>query len=382
MRIHLVTDQFSLGGGIEHIYQITKGLENIQFGVFGEPGPALEKFKGLEHVVIHDKGYAPGYVMEKSPNIVHIHHLKPLVSFFKNPLVKYNIPILFTAHGLHIHKYEFFNSIRAKISYMLRFQLEKRVMRKPDRIIAVSQEDKHFLEEKYGLSNVIYLTNGIDFSLATAAKQRSKKQLRKQLDLPADDFLFITVARFDFQKGYDILLNAVSIIKDMLQNTNCSFIFVGDGSEFDPMKQLSEHLSVSRYIRFLGARSDVYDILKAGDAFLLPSRWEGLPIVLLETGLLKLPVIASDTYGNREILKETNGILFKNRDTQELARVIKDVLENKYDLPAYAENLFNEVQANYNLEKMLSGLREIYFNFATENTEGVAPPTYYCSRNT
>jgi glycosyltransferase involved in cell wall biosynthesis len=190
MRIHLVTDQFSLGGGIEHIYQITKGLGDIQFGVFGEPGPAAAKFNRLENVEIHDKGYASGYVMEKSPDIVHIHHLRPLVSFFKGPFAKYKVPIIFTAHGLHIHKYEFFNSIRAKISYLLRFQLEKRVLRKPNRIIAVSREDKHFMEEKYHLANVIYLTNGIDFSTVTAAKQQSKKQLRQQLGLPGDDFLF------------------------------------------------------------------------------------------------------------------------------------------------------------------------------------------------
>jgi glycosyltransferase involved in cell wall biosynthesis len=361
MRIHLVTDQFTLGGGIEHIYQVTRGLEDIRFGVFGEPGPAVEKFNRLKHVEIHDKGYAPGYVMEKSPDIVHIHHLRPLVSFFKKPFSKYKVPIIFTAHGLHIHKYEFFNSFRANISYLLRFQLEKRIMCKLNGIIAVSQEDKHFMEEKYHLDNVIYLTNGIDFSFVTTAKRQSKKELRKQLELPADDFLFITVARFDFQKGYDILINAVSIIKDTLNNTKCSFIFVGDGSEFEAMKQLSERLSVSQYIRFLGARTDVYDILRAGDVFLLPSRWEGLPIVLLETGLLKLPVIASDTYGNREILKQINGILFKNRDSQELAGVIMDVLENKYDLTPYAENLFKEVQANYNLQKMLSGLKEIYF---------------------
>ena len=364
MRIHLVTDRFSLGGGIEHIYQITKGLEGIQFGVFGEPGLAVDKFKGLAHVEIHDKGYAPGYVMEKNPDIVHIHHLRPLVSFFKRgwhpqPL-KNKVPVIFTAHGLHIHKYEFIDTIRAKISYMLRYQLEKRVMRYADRIIAVSREDRRFLEEKYHLANVIYLTNGIDISLVTAAEQGSKKEIRHQLGLPVDDFLFITVARFDFQKGYDILINAVSIIKDTLKNTDCHFIFVGDGSEFGAMKQLSERLSVSRYIRFLGARSDVYDIMRAGDVFLLPSRWEGLPIVLLETGLLKLPVIASDTYGNREILGESSGILFKNRDTRELAGVIKDVLENKYDLPTYAGNLYKEVQDNYNLGKMLFGLKEIY----------------------
>lgn len=360
MRIHLVTDQFNLGGGIEHIYQISRGMEDIRFGVFGEAGPAVEKFTRLKHVEIHTSGYRPEYVMKKSPDIVHIHHLRPLVSFFKNPFSYYKVPIIFTAHGLHIHKYEFFNSFRARFNYFLRFHMEKHVLRNPDTVIAVSQEDKHFLEENYHLKNVTYLTNGIDFSFAAETRSLSKKELRKKLDLPPDDFLFITVARFDFQKGYDILVNALATIKETLKKSNCRFVFVGDGDEFEAIKKFSDRQAVSQYIRFMGARTDVYDILSAGDVCLLPSRWEGLPIVLLETGLLKVPVIASDTYGNREVIKEANGILFKNLDTRHLAGVILDVLDNKHDLAAYAENLYQEIKANYNLEKMLSGIRKIY----------------------
>jgi glycosyltransferase involved in cell wall biosynthesis len=360
MRIHLVTDRFSLGGGLEHIYQIVKGLDGIQFGVFGQPGPALDKFKGLNHVEIHARGYSPGYVLEKSPDLVHLHHLRPLVSFFKNPLAAYRVPVLFTAHGLHIHKYEFIPSLKARLGYFLRFQLEKRVFARPRRVIAVSREDKRFLEKQYHLSNVTYLTNGIDFSACAAVETQSKKELRQKLAFGADDFLFVTVARFDFQKGYDILLHAMAILKEPLQKKKCRFIFVGDGKEFEAMKRLSQRLSISPYIDFLGARTDAYDILKAGDLCLLPSRWEGLPIVLLEAGLLKVPVIASDTYGNREILQGSNGILFKNLDSKELAAVILDVFDNKYDLPAFAENLSREVQTHYHLETMLSGLRKIY----------------------
>ncbi|NIM14907.1 MAG: glycosyltransferase [Candidatus Aminicenantes bacterium] len=368
MRIHLVTDRFHLGGGLEHIYQVAKGLKDIQFGIFAKPGTdfVYEKFSELKNVEICSKGYAPDMVMEKEPDLVHIHHLKPLAAFFKKPGKKYYIPILYTAHGLHIRKYEFYGSIIAKIKYFLRFQLEKRILPKARRIIAVSREDKHFLEEKYRLKNVTYLTNGIDFSAITpdSGSGESKAVLRKKLILPEDDFLFITVARFDFQKGYDILIKAIAKIKDTLERTksNCRFVFVGDGSEYEDMKVLSQCLLVSQYILFLGARTDVYDILKAGDVFLLPSRWEGLPIVLLETGLLKVPVIASDTYGNREVIKEGNGILFKNLDVEALAQIIMEVLQNKYDLAAFAENLYKEIQTNYSLEKMLSGLREIYFS--------------------
>ena len=138
------------------------------------------------------------------------------------------------------------------------------------------------------------------------------------------------------------------------------FVFVGDGPEFEALKDLGRALKVNDHISFLGARTDVYDILGAADAFLLPSRWEGLPIVLLETGLLKVPVIASDTYGNREIIGKTNGVLFKNLDHRALAEVIRKVLSGEYDLGACAENLYNEIHANYSLEKMLAGLKEIY----------------------
>ena len=82
--------------------------------------------------------------------------------------------------------------------------------------------------------------------------------------------------------------------------------------------------------------------------------------MLLEAGLLGLPVIASDTYGNREIVGDRNGILFRNLDIEALSGVIMDVLDNRYDLPVFSANLYNEVRENYNLDKMLTGLRNLY----------------------
>ncbi|MCP5048645.1 MAG: glycosyltransferase family 4 protein [bacterium] len=368
MRIHLVTDQFCLGGGIEHIFQVAKGLPQFQFGIFGEPGPASGKFRDLPNVDVYDTGFDPSLVLESSPDIVHIHHLRPLTAFFRNPFRKYNVPVLFTVHGLHIHKFEFYKSLTAKLKYFLRFRLEKNMLPKADRIIAVSREDQRFMEENYGLTHVDYVTNGIDGTAVKAAEGLSKADLTGKLDVPPGAFLFVTVARFNFQKGYDFLLQTIAKIKPRLERMErlerpCRFLLVGDGPELDAMKELSRSLSISRYVRFLGARRDVYDILKASDVFLLPSRWEGLPIVLLETGLLEVPVVASDTYGNREIIGENNGILFRNLDQNALAGVLLDVLGEKYDLKKYAENLYREVQENYSLEKMLAGLEKTYRSF-------------------
>ena len=365
MYIHLVTDKFHLGGGLEHIFQAAAGLKDIRFRIFGQPGQqaAVEKFKALENVEIYNQGYQPSLVLEKKPDLVHFHHLRPLLAFFKNPFRKCDIPIIFTAHGLHIHKYEFSRSRRrARVNYLLRYHLEKRLLAKVDKVIAVSREDRTFLEEKYGLKNVIYIANGIDFSApaSVAGQFTDKKALREKLGLPVDDFLFVTIARFHFQKGYDILIKAMALAKEKIKERRGRFIFVGDGPEFEQMKRLSRELGVFPFIVFLGARTDVYEILKACDVFLLPSRWEGLPIVLLEAGFLKVPAAASDTYGNREIIHKDSGILFNNLNSGALAGVIREVLDNKYDLASYSENLYNEVLADYSLEKMLAGLRKVY----------------------
>lgn len=358
----MVTDEFSVGGGVEHIYQIVKGMPDLQFAVFGEPGPAAAKFGGLDNVDVCDKGYAPATVLEKKPDLVHIHHLKPLTAFFKNPFKRYGVPVMYTAHGLHIHKFEFYGAFSAKVKYWLRFRLEKRILPKARKVIAVSREDKMFMESNYRLGNVTYLSNGIDIAAILAAQQGtdSKAQLRERLGLPGDAFLFITVARFNFQKGYDILLRALACIRDVLEKHPCRFVLVGDGPEFDAMKRLGRELDVDRFVMYLGSRSDVYDILRAGDVFLLPSRWEGLPIVLIEAGLMKLPVVASSTYGNREIIGQDCGVLFENLNSGALASAIKDVLTKTQDMASLGERLYREVQANYSLDTMLSGLREIY----------------------
>lgn len=397
MLIHIVTDRFAVGGGGEHIYQVVKGLKDFRFGIFAKPGNAVQKFAALEHVTIYTRGYHPRYVLAGRPDLVHIHHLRPLCSFFKTPFSKYKIPIIFTAHGLHIHKYEFSYPKARQIDifretdrkhdlvgagdkicrssrsippinrwkYFLRFLLETQVLKRPDMVIAVSREDREFLEQKYHVTNVRYLSNGIDFANIREIAALGKKELRKELSLAPDHFIFTTVARFDFQKGYDILIKAIYLVKDLLNQKagKIRFLFVGNGPEYAKMNALSRELDVSRYISFLGERADVYKIIKAGDVFLLPSRWEGLPIVLLETGVLRIPALASDTYGNREILTGEKGILFQNEDSRDLACKMRDIINGKYDLNRYAGDLYREIETNYNLEKMISGLKEIYRSF-------------------
>lgn len=361
MLVHIVTDNFNTGGGMEHIFQIVQGFPQLDFRIFAGPGDALAKFSGLGNVEPRPQGYSPALVLKPKPDLIHIHHLLPLLAFFRNPLAGYEAPVIYTAHGLHIHKFEFSRSVLNGLKYRLRFALEKYLFARADQIIAVSKEDQDFIRTRYKVNRVSYIPNGIDHSRLEHVRPR-KKEIGNEFRLPAAGMLFITVARFDFQKGYDVLVRAIALIKDFLSEKNARFLFVGDGATLPEIKKMSEQLQINGLVHFLGKRTEPYSLMKSADVLLLPSRWEGLPIVLLEAGLLKIPVIASDTYGSHELLGHDRGIMFARENANDLAEKIKRTVCGEYNLAHHADNFFNEIKKNYTVAQMLAGLQDIYLS--------------------
>lgn len=326
MKIALVTDSFTIGGGLEHIYQICLGMPDIDFGVFAKDGNAKDKFELLPNVKIFSSGYDEKYIKSFNPDIVHIHHLKPLLKLYKM-----DAKTIFTVHGVHLHKYEFVNGFKAMALKVLRLNLEKYLYKSVDKIITVSDDDKAFLKEYYKIdSEVIY--NGIDYRPIEQIVL-SKEELRDKLNLQKDKQIYLTVARFDFPKGYDILINAIKILKDKKMLKNKLFLFVGDGELTNEMKNLVDESELNENIIFMGKRTDVYELMKSADCFILPSRWEGFPITLIEAMACNLPIIASNTYGNRTVKSlEQNINLFDNLDSLDLSKKILEFKDVKYSV--------------------------------------------------
>lgn len=343
MKIALVTDSFTTGGGLEHIYQICLGMPNIKFGVFANDGNAKEKFETLPNVKIFSSGYDERYIKNFNPDIVHIHHLRPLIKLYK-----IEIKTIFTVHGVHLHKYEFLSGFKAKLLRFLRLNLEKYLYRYINKIITVSDDDKAFLKEYYKIdSEVIY--NGIDYRPIEKIVL-SKEQLRDKCSIPKDKQIYLTVARFDFPKGYDILINAIKILKDKKKLDNKLFLFVGDGELIDEMKNLVDKFELNKNIIFLGKRTDVYELIKAADCFILPSRWEGFPITLIEAMACNIPIIASNTYGNRTVkLLEKNINLFDNLDRFDLSKKILSFNHEGYSIIL-------------DIQKMVLNIKRVYEN--------------------
>lgn len=135
------------------------------------------------------------------------------------------------------------------------------------------------------------LNNAIDTS-RFAFSQEKRVRIRKEL-LLNDSNVFVNVGRLDFQKNQTFLLD---IFHDYRKHDNkAKLVFVGDGVLKESLVKYVENLGLSDSVLFLGNRQDVNEILNACDCFLLPSLFEGLPVVAIESQANGLPIIMADT---------------------------------------------------------------------------------------
>jgi glycosyltransferase involved in cell wall biosynthesis len=130
-----------------------------------------------------------------------------------------------------------------------------------------------------------------------------------------------TIARLDRQKGLDVLLHAMSRLPD------AHLTLVGDGEERSALQRLAAELELADRVRFAGACADARRYLTAFDVFVLPSRFEGFPLAIIEAMLASLPVVASAVGSVPEaVLDGRTGLLVPVGDSDALARAIAHLL--------------------------------------------------------
>jgi glycosyltransferase involved in cell wall biosynthesis len=118
------------------------------------------------------------------------------------------------------------------------------------------------------------------------------------------DTVVITVANLRPEKGYDVLLDAAAVVKE--RDLPIRFISVGRGPLEDQMHRRCAELGLDEHVRFLGERDDVLELLVASDVFVLASRQEGLPVVLMEATSVGIPIVATAVGGVPQVI--TDGV--------------------------------------------------------------------------
>jgi glycosyltransferase involved in cell wall biosynthesis len=189
------------------------------------------------------------------------------------------------------------------------------ICRRADAVISVSARDLADLRRRLLLNHGIgsHIPNGVALT-SHATKNRAKT--RSDLGIRPNDFVVGTVARLVPQKGIADLIDAAMAPGEF------KVIIVGDG---ELRLELEDRARPGgERVRFLGLRDDVPRLLSALDAFVLPSRWEGEPIALLEAMAAGLPCVATRTSGAVELLTDgSSGLLVPIADPAALAAAIR-----------------------------------------------------------
>jgi len=172
------------------------------------------------------------------------------------------------------------------------------------------------------------------------------------------DILF--VGRLTDAKGVDILLKAVKILKDKYDK-NLKIAIIGDGPLKENLNNLAVELGVNGEVKFLGVRKDIEELMISSKIFLLPSRWEGLPMVILEAMSRGMSIIASGVGGIPEVMENgKEGILISPEDPEALAQAINDLLENEELQEKLSQAAYKKVRENYSIEAYSANMLDFY----------------------
>ncbi len=191
-------------------------------------------------------------------------------------------------------------------------------------VVAVSEDIAIDLRKNFDISeNARVIHYGI--SLKDVRNLANEPVNHAWLNMNRKHKVIVACGRLVKQKGFNVLIEAMSKLSSEIK-----LILVGDGSEKDNLIQQISNLNLQGRIDLVGYDRNPYRYIAKSDAFVMPSLWEGLPIVLLEALSIGIPIIASDCpTGPKEILNNGEcGLLVEANNSDLLAQAIEQLVFN------------------------------------------------------
>lgn len=218
---------------------------------------------------------------------------------------------------------------------------------------AVSKEAGKFVfgGKKYSEGNVNIIKNAIDAG-KFIYNPAIRKEMREELQVE-DNFVIGHVGRFHYAKNHDFLIDVFAKILEKKSNT--VLLLVGTGELEESIKQKARKMGVFNSIKFLGLRSDVERMMQAMDVFVFPSRYEGLPGVVLEAQASGLPCVISDTITDEVKITSLVDSLSLKLPITEWAQAV--LAKEEY----FRENMYDKIAgANFDIKQQAKKLEKFY----------------------
>ena len=223
---------------------------------------------------------------------------------------------------------------------------------KLDRVVVVSKHSMDSFIEKYGIdkSRVEVVYNLIDEE--GIIKKANKFSVEK------NKFTFVNVAKMRPQKRHDRLLEAVSKLKE--EGFDFEVLLIGNGPLESEIKEQISKLEIEDYVKLLGLQTNPFPYIKNSDYFVMSSDHEGYPLTLLESLILKTPVVTTDVSGAFEILNGDKYGFICDVSLEALTAEMRKVLINKDKHIKVVQNNLKEYKgANAGIVEQLKELFDI-----------------------
>jgi glycosyltransferase involved in cell wall biosynthesis len=198
------------------------------------------------------------------------------------------------------------------------------LLRRADALLAVAEIQKDYLVETERLprEKIRVIHNGVDTVKFKPPTADERATIRRELGIADHEVAIISVASLKPLKRIDALLTAAAGLA--ATGGAVRVLVVGDGSERAPLEKLATDLGIAGQVTFLGLRDDVERLLKASDIFVLASRTEAFPNVVLEAMATGLPVIATNVGSVREMVEpDASALIVESGDDAALSAALK-----------------------------------------------------------
>jgi glycosyltransferase involved in cell wall biosynthesis len=247
--------------------------------------------------------------------LIHVHlfpsqYFAVLACFF----LKNKPKLIFTEHSTENRR--IVNFFYSKVDYLIYYFY--------DVIICVSNDVYKILSERYSVFKykMITIENGIDLNAYKCLSDSVILTQRKKFKIESNEIFVVQVSSFRPEKDQKTLIKAFAQLPQ-----NIKLFLVGEGVNKNDCENLVEQLGLVNRVFFLGFQKDINLIYNVSDIVILSSKYEGLPLSLIEAMAIGRPIIASNVPGIYNVINDC-GLLFEYGDHSDLANKIKYLSEN------------------------------------------------------
>ena len=276
-------------------------------------------------------------------------------------LIARNIPhikarIIYTAHGFHFYKGA------PWLNWMVFYPVEKWLSKYTDTLITMNQEDYGYAKSFQAARVEMIHGIGIDIPKFSCVSI-NQKQKRSEFNLSDSDIILLSTGELIKRKNHSTVIKAIAKIN----NPHIKYFICGSGKLKYSLDKLIHKLHLEKQVTLLGFRTDISDLCAIADVFIFPSIHEGLPVALMEAMAGRLPIIASDIRGNRDLIPNKNGgILLPPKSILGFSSAIKFLINNRQLQEKMADYNYENIQ-KYSLNSTLKQMEKIYFENFTES---------------